>query len=242
MLVTAPTIDDPAAGLTIDCTERLLVVRFPHAQEVASWAIWNGGRRQAPAVAWVAVRNSELPVGVDPREVCGQRLHEAGLAPAVGLLTSGALQRFRQAEACVDGVGAHAVATVGLSNAVRIGDPPGPLAPIGTINVLCAVSVPLSEEAALEALSIVTEARTAAVLEAGYGSRRSPGVATGTGTDCVVLAWPPTQMVGSMARPPESFAGKHTTLGHVIGHAVARCVRAGVVDWLERHTVIHDRS
>jgi adenosylcobinamide amidohydrolase len=145
---------------------------------------------------------------------------------------------------------------VGLSNAVRVGDSPGPLAgvQVGTINLLCAVSVPLTEAAALEAASIAVEARTAAVLEARHPSRRSGAPATGTGTDCVVLAWPDTVYYGTpkgfrtsrdgapAGNPPAPhatiaapavFAGKHTALGHVIGRAVGDSVRAGVADWLE---------
>ena len=210
---------------------RLLVARFPAPMQVASWAIWNGGRRRAPAVAWVAVSNAELPVAVDPRALCERRLRAAGLEAAVGLLTSGQLARHRRAGADAEGVAARALATVGLSNALRVGDTPGPLAGarIGTINLLCAVSVPLTEEAALEAASIAVEARTAAVLEARHPSRRSGAPATGTGTDCLVLAWP--DPVPGQA--PVAFAGKHTALGHVVGQAVGDCVRAGVADWLE---------
>jgi len=209
--------------------DRLLVARFPAPMQVSSWAIWNGGRRRAPAVAWVGVTNAELPVGVDPRALCERRLRAVGLEAAVGLLTSGQLARHRRAGADADGVAARALATVGLSNALRVGDSPGALAAVGTINILCALSAPLSDEAALEAASIAVEARTAAVLEAGHPSRRSGAPATGTGTDCVVLAWP--EPVAGQA--PAVFAGKHTALGHVIGRAVGECVRAGVADWLE---------
>jgi adenosylcobinamide amidohydrolase len=211
--------------------DRLLVARFPAPMQVSSWAIWNGGRRRAPAVAWVGVTNAELPVAVDPRALCEARLRAAGLESAVGLLTSGQLARHRRAGADADGVAARALTTVGLSNALRVGDSPGPLAGvhIGTINILCSLSVPLSEEAALEAASIAVEARTAAVLEARHPSRRSGAPATGTGTDCVVLAWP--EPVAEQA--PAAFAGKHTALGYVIGQSVGACVRAGVADWLE---------
>jgi adenosylcobinamide amidohydrolase len=223
-----------APGAAVDWTvaagDRQLVVRFGAPVEVASWAIWNGGRRRARAVAWLAVNNAELPVGVDPRRLCGERLRAAALEDAVGLLTSGRLDRFRRASAVHDGVTCHALATVGLSNAVRVGDPPGALAPVGTINLLCAVSAPLTEEAALEAMSIAIEARTAAVIEGGHRSRRSAGVATGTGTDCLVLAWPGREAAG---QAPAPFAGKHTALGHVIGQAVFGCVQAGVKGWLE---------
>jgi adenosylcobinamide amidohydrolase len=200
--------------------------------QVASWAIWNGGRRRAAAVAWVGVTNAELPPEVDPRALCESRLRAAGVPAAVGLLTSGQLARHRQASAAVDGVGAQALATVGLSNALRVGDAPGDLvARVGTINLLCAVSVPLSEEAALEALSIAVEARTAAVMEARHPSRRSGAVATGTGTDCVVLAWPEATAGTAGA----AFAGKHTALGSAIGRSVGDCVRAGVADWMEAY-------
>jgi adenosylcobinamide amidohydrolase len=218
-----------APGAGSEGADRLLVARFPVPMQVTSWAIWNGGRRRVPAVAWVAVTNAELPVGVDPRALCQARLRAAGLEGAVGLLTSGRLARHRVAGAGADGLAARALATVGLSNALRVGDTPGPLAPVGTINLLCAVSVPLSEEAALEALSIAVEARTAAVLEARHPSRRSGAPATGTGTDCVVLAWPDPVP----GRAPAAFAGKHTALGHVVGRAAGDCVRAGVADWLE---------
>jgi adenosylcobinamide amidohydrolase len=254
---TAPETASGVIDWSVAAGDRLLVVRFPAAMQVVSWAIWNGGRRRVPAVAWVGVTNAELPPEVDPRALCQSRLRAAGLEAAVGLLTSGQLARYRRASASAEGVGAQALATVGLSNALRAGDPPGftsagpsegpaPPAmgsarqsratpdantPVGTINILCAVSVPLSEEAALEALSIAVEARTAAVLEGRHPSRRSGALATGTGTDCVVLAWP--EPVGTLV--PAVFAGKHTALGHVIGRSVGDCVRAGVADWLEAY-------
>ena len=117
------------------------------------------------------------------------------------------------------------VATVGLGNALRAGDPPGPAARIGTINLLCQVGVPLREEALVEALSIAAEARTLAVREAGVPSRMSGAPATGTGTDCIVIAAP--------ERPDGArYAGKHTGLGHVIGAAVHDAVARGAAAWL----------
>jgi adenosylcobinamide amidohydrolase len=208
---------------------RSLVARFAGERELLSWAIWRGGRRSAAAVAWVEVSNAELPVGLDPRRLLGQRLGAEGLAEAVGFLTSRRLDRFEQAEVNHHGVSARALATVGLSNALRVGDAPGPLAaavPVGTINVLCELSAPLTEEAALEALSLAVEARTAAVLEAGFPSRRSGQPATGTGTDCLALAWP-------AGAPEREYAGKHTAVGHVAGRSVYDAVRAGVRAWLQ---------
>ncbi|MGH8202726.1 MAG: adenosylcobinamide amidohydrolase [Steroidobacteraceae bacterium] len=50
---------------------------------------------------------------------------------------------------------------------------------MGTINVLLQTSVPLTDLAAIEALSIVAEARTVAVLEGGIQSTAGSGFASG---------------------------------------------------------------
>lgn len=204
---------------------RWLVVRLPGPHAVLSWAIVNGGRRTASAVAWREVRDAELRPPVDPARFLAGALGAAGLGDAVGLLTSASLAHHAVAERSEAGVAGRCVATVGLGNALRAGDPPGPAARIGTINLLCQLSVPLGEPALVEALSIAAEARTLAVLEAGVPSRVSCGLATGTGTDCIVVAAP--------ARPGGArYAGKHTALGHVIGASVHEAVARGAAAWL----------
>ena len=216
-------------GWAVALAPPVLVVRFGRVLEVASWAIVNGGRRRAEAVAWLEVRNSDLPPEVDPARLLADRLEAHGLTGAVGLLTSRRIDRFREARADLGGVVAQALATVGLSNAVAVGDEPGPLAVAGTINVLCALSAPLTEAAAREALSVAAEARTAAVLEAQVPSRRSRRLASGTGTDCLVLAWP------AGPEPGVPYAGKHTAVGAAVGRAVREAVAAGVADWREEY-------
>jgi adenosylcobinamide amidohydrolase len=202
-----------------------LVVDLGAEHEVSSWAIVNGGRRRARQVAWLRVNNADLTVDVDPRRLLADRLAERGMNAAVGLLTSGLIENYAEARASADNVTAHAIATVGLSNALRIGDPPGHGPVAGTINILCSISAALSEEAALEALSLITEARTAAVAESQVPSRRTHAPATGTGTDCIVLAWPPTTSAAAY------YAGKHTAIGHVVGAAVLESVRTGIATW-----------
>jgi adenosylcobinamide amidohydrolase len=110
---------------------------------------------------------------------------------------------------------------VGVHNALRVGDAPRVAEPAGTINLLCQISRPLSKEAALEALSIATEARTAAVLESGIPSVESGKPATGTGTDCIVIAAP-------QRGEALHYVGKHTPAGHLIGTSVLEAVRSGL--------------
>jgi adenosylcobinamide amidohydrolase len=202
-----------------------LVVRFGAPHVVASWAIVGGGLCSADAVAWRRVNDGDLKPPVDAARWLRARMCEEGLEGAVGLLTSRDLDAWVEATHVGTRVRAHCVTTVGLGNALRAGDPPGPCARIGTINMLVRVDVALAPNALLEALAVATEAKTAAVFEAGVRSRRSGLAATGTGTDCVVIAAPNTA-----ATAP--YAGKHTEIGAAVGAAALEAVGAGVRAWL----------
>jgi adenosylcobinamide amidohydrolase len=193
---------------------------------VASWAVVGGGVRQARAVAWLEVRDRDLPVGLDPAAFLRARLEAAAIPEAVGLMTSRALGAYVDVERGERAVAARCLATVGLGNARRVGDATGSTERVGTINVLCCVSLPLRPEALLETLALVAEARTLAVRESGVESPVSHRPATGSGTDCIVVAAP--------ALPEgERYAGKHTLLGQLAGAAVVEAVARGARAWLE---------
>ena len=202
----------------------LLAVRFDAPHRTAGWAVVGGGIGEAPAVGWVQVRNAELGEDVDPAALLRDRLAAHGLRGAVGLLTSADLAAYTDVERRAEGVSARCVATVGLGNALRAGDPPEPDARVGTINVLVRLSIPLTDAALLETLGLAAEARALAVLEGGVASVVSGRPATGTGTDCIVVAAP----LGGKANP---YAGKHTLPGHLAGAAVEAAVREGVRRW-----------
>lgn len=117
--------------------------------------------------------------------------------------------------------------TAGLSNALRIGDPSVFSAPVGTINVLCRVGCALSQQAMLETMSLVTEARTAATMDACWPSIVSSKNATGTGTDCIAVAAPTSSTDGAVA----TYAGKHTVIGSLVGDACYRATAMAIADW-----------
>jgi adenosylcobinamide amidohydrolase len=99
-----------------------LIARFTQQQRALSWAIVGGGFVRTDAVAWLEVRNADLPAGVDARALLQRRMHEQGVAEAVGLLTSRRLDAFVDVTREVGGVTARCIATVGLGNALRAGD------------------------------------------------------------------------------------------------------------------------
>jgi adenosylcobinamide amidohydrolase len=215
----------PAGTSTTARVGPWLVVRFHAPHAVASWAIVGGGLGTAKAVVWRQVSEGDLRPPVDAASWLRARMHREGLAGAVGLLTSRDLDAWVEAVHDEDGARVRCVATVGLGNALRAGDPPGPSARIGTINTLAQVGMPLSPNALLEALAVAAEAKTAAVLESGALSRRTGLAATGTGTDCIVVAAPITP--GAVP-----YAGKHTAVGSAIGAAVFDAVRRGAGAWI----------
>ncbi|NSY41063.1 adenosylcobinamide amidohydrolase [Leisingera sp. ANG59] len=189
--------------------------------QVLSWAVNRPGLVTARRILWREVRNSDLPRDLDVTEWFAGELSARGCGDAVAFLTSRDVRRYCEASATVEGISTHAVATVGLSNAERVGSRMDYASRNwGTINVALRLSEGLTHAGLIEAMSIAVQARTAAAMEAGI--TLSSGTATGTGTDCVAVAAP----VG--ANP---YAGLHTATGEAIGKAVYQAVHLGALEW-----------
>jgi adenosylcobinamide amidohydrolase len=208
-------------------------LRFDLGQEmtVLSWSINRPGFARARQILWREVSNADLPAGLDVRLWLERELQAYGCTDAVVLLTSRNIARFETRAARVGHVEARAIATVGLSNGERVGsrvDYGG--RDWGTINVGVRLSAGLSQTGLLEAMSIAVQARTAAVMDAGF-LLPNGAVATGTGTDCVAIAAP---------EGAEDFTGLHTEIGEAVGRAVYDAVAAGAAVWIsERKELDH---
>jgi len=188
---------------------------------VLSWAPHNGGLVTAERILWREVRNADLTEDLDVTDWLARELAQREDRRAGCFLTSRKLDAHVTATETQDGITATAVVTAGLSNAERIGTRlPQTWKVWGTINIALRLSAGLTLPARIEALSLVAEARTAAVLEAGV--TLPSGAATGTGTDCIAVAAPEGH---------EMHCGKHTAAGHAIGRAVFEATRRAVADW-----------
>jgi len=190
---------------------------------VLSWSLNRPGFVTTDRIVWREVRNADLPLGLDVGTWFAQALSARRCDGAVGFLTSRDIRCYHHQRHSTEGITAEAVATVGLSNAERIGtrlDRTG--TDWGTINVALKLDAALSDAALIEAMSVAVEARTAAVMEIGF--TLPTGIATGTGTDCVAVAAAP----GDTA-----FAGLHTAVGEAAGRAVFSAVQAGATEWMK---------
>ncbi|MBI2685243.1 MAG: adenosylcobinamide amidohydrolase [Acidobacteria bacterium] len=210
----------------LEARGRWLVAQFAQPRAVLSWAVVNGAWQRTDQVVWLYLRKGEIANVPDPADWMRAQMHAEGVAGAVGFLTSRRAGAFVEGEGFDTGCHAWAVGTLGLSNALRAGDPSGAIASPGTINLLVCCSQPLTTEAALEALALTAEAKALAMIESGVVSTRTGQPASGTGTDYLAIAWP---VPGD--RTP--YAGKHTPAGAAIAQATYRAVSRGIADWLK---------
>jgi adenosylcobinamide amidohydrolase len=202
-----------------------LTLDLGRMMRVISWAPHGGGIVNARHILWREVRNADLTEDFDVFSWLAKECADRSMGQAVAMLTSRKIATFTIADAKVAGVTARAVATVGLSNAVRaagtVFDQTASLAYIGTINIAIILDHDLNDIGLIEAQSIASAARTAAILESGAMSPQGP--ATGTGTDCIAVA----ALSGG-----HSFCGLHTAQGQAIASAVYDAVRQGADQWI----------
>ncbi|MEJ8563487.1 adenosylcobinamide amidohydrolase [Yoonia sp. GPGPB17] len=190
--------------------------------QVLSWAINKPGFVRASRIIWREVRNADLPKDLNVRAWLDNELRQHGSLDAIAFLTSRNVTAFHDITTQVYQCTAQCVATVGLSNSERVGHRvQRPAGAWGTINVAVRLDRGLTQTGLIEALSIATQARTAAIMDAGLAL--PAGKATGTGTDCIAVAAP----VG-----PDDYAGLHTDIGEALGAAVYRATLFGARDWL----------
>lgn len=210
--------------MTVTLARPWLEWRLPAPLRVLNWSITRPGFVTTDRILWREVRNADLPEDMDVPAWLRGELAARGTPDAVTLLTSRDLDAYEAAEATVEDVTARCVATVGLSNAERIGarlDRSGK--DWGTINVAVTLSAPLSIAAQIETLAIAAQARTTAVIDTGH--RLPNGIATGTGTDCIAVAAP---------NGDTPYAGMHTAIGEAVGRAVYDAVLAGGRVWMDK--------
>ncbi|QRZ14614.1 adenosylcobinamide amidohydrolase (plasmid) [Paracoccus methylovorus] len=207
--------------LRVKLAPPFLAADLGRVRRVLSFAPHHPGFSSARHIIFRQVRDADLTPDLDAPRWLAAEMARIGHGGDVGMMTSRALTYHQLA--CAGPVAC--LTTVGLGNAERVGSRRGvPPQGYGTINIALLIEDGLTDAAMIEALSIVAEARTAAILTAGIDL--PTGRATGTGTDCIAVACDAGQT---------AFAGLHTPLGEAIGAAVHDAVLAGALAWIADH-------
>ncbi len=206
---------------TARVVERTLLVSLPDEYRVLSWAPLGGGLSTARTLLNHQVRTDDTPAET-PAVFLQQLAHRLGaVSPVVGLMTGVLMERLVRTAVQRHSLTLECFATVGLSNALSVGDSATYEEAPGTINLIVVLNQALTDAALVEAVAVATEAKTRALCEAQVKSTVSNALATGTGTDCVAIACP-------RGTPAYQYCGKHTLLGEVLGQSVYAAVVEGV--------------
>jgi adenosylcobinamide amidohydrolase len=147
----------------------------------------------------------------------------------VGMMTAASMDSFRMVRESVQDIDVIVLVTAGLSNPRRAGDRAEHRKMTtqpeekGTINIIAMTSAILTGAAMVEALMMVTEAKSAVLQDASIRSPVSNKIATGTGTDAIAVV---------SGHGPETvrYCGKHVLIGEILGRLVTDAVRSSI-DW-----------
>jgi iron complex transport system ATP-binding protein len=207
------------AGLTIEAGPRALWVRSESPLRVVSSALVGGELGVTHHV--VNMRVPDGYRGERPRDDLIAFARGLGIrGPFVGLMTAAPTEAATAATEATDGITVTVVATVGLGIAVSAGlGPPADWRP-STINTVALLDARLEPAAAVNGIITATEAKVAALAEAGV--RTATGApATGTVTDAVVVAWTDRGV-------PLPYLGPAAPGGWLLARAVRRAIAAGI--------------
>ena len=213
---------------------RTLVIHLGGRRRVLSSAPQGGGFRCASHILNHQVdatpnMNGHFP---DPaRSLRGLASQLSIGSHTVGLMTAVPMTQLVTSRVSAEELWVECFATVGVTNAVRAGQWPLVLVPrkvthsmkFGTINLILITNGSLSASAMVGAVQVATEAKTGVLRDHTIPSWKGRDLATGTGTDAVVIA---CRLRGE--GPLHTYSGTHTIMGALVGRVVSNCVSLGL--------------
>ena len=222
------------AGSRYQVIRDTLIVDLGQTKRVLSSAPHHGGLVRARHILNHQVRPAS--VAAESTKRCHPGRYLDGVSASlgirgrcVGLLTAVPMTRLvaLREEEKRNGLWVECFCTVGVTNAVRAGEPsiikPRLDCSVGTINIILVTNACLAASAMVGAVQVATESKTAVLLERAIPSSVGTGVATGTGTDAVVVACG-LRTEGPVLR----YSGTHTEIGAMIGRLVRSAVQLGL--------------
>lgn len=211
-------------GVETSVSREAVVVAADRELAVVSSAFAGGGFTRARTIVNVHVpKNAPC---ADAEATVGSFAQRHRLpGPWVGMVTSAWTDAAQSAGETAAGLSVLVLATVGLSNGSAAGWSGRATPEAGTINTIVVVDGDPEPAAMVNLVMVVTEVKTALLLECGV--KGADGYqATGTSTDAVVVA---ATGRGLRCR----FGGPVSDVGWVAARAARRALGAGVRRWLE---------
>ncbi|GAB6285777.1 MAG: adenosylcobinamide amidohydrolase [Methanoregula sp.] len=226
-----------ANGETVERSDDAVVIQFPGRRNVLSTSWMNGGYREDLEVVFnhqISLEACDTCHAVDGsvQQYLNAVARNLGLDPetATGLITRAEMKNTAIVKESFRDLTVTAIVTAGIDkNGGRAGDPASfyengeSVEPVGgTINTIILINADLPDYAMTRAVMTATEAKAAALQQLMARSIYSTGIATGSGTDMIVIVADP----GSSQHL--SNAGKHSKLGELIGRTVILATHAAL--------------
>lgn len=227
--------------------DNTIIVDLPGLRRVVGTSRLNGGYREDLQ----AVFNHHIPPGNHKAEDLEGGSVEAYLEimtarlglphrHTTGLLTAAAMENAAIRSKGFRDLEVTAVVTGGVEvNGGRAGDPAsyyennGRWVPVGgTINIILIIDGDLPPRTMVRSIVTATEAKTAVLQELMARSHYSRGIATGSGTDGIIVVANPNSGLRF------TDAGKHSKLGELIGLVVKEATKEA----LEKQTGLNHRQ
>lgn len=216
-------------GIQLERNDEYVRLVFSSFRTVLSSAVLNGGFHKARQILNLKVAQAysgdETPQQTLAR-CCSQFFPSSD---SIGLMTAASMRSFELAHCSVGTIQIFALGTVGLQNARAAGDPADVEAcamhpdRVGTINLVVGTNAKMTEAAMVEAVMIVTEAKSRVLSELDIRSAVSGEIATGTGTDAIAIV--------SGDGPEEIvYCGKHVDIGEKIAQCVMTVIRSSIME------------
>ena len=219
----------------LEQTENHIHIELSIPHQVVSSAVFNGGMVQANHIVNMKVPK-DSPCRELPELTLSKYCADSGWSgTTVGMMTAASMDSLRMIKKSEQGIEIAVLVTTGLSNPRRAGDyaehrrMASHYKEVGTINIIVITSASMTGSAIIEALLITTEAKSAALQEAGIMSPVSNKPATGTGTDSVAV-------VSGPGPGDVKYCGKHVLFGELIGSSVVDTVSSSIQWAIENKT------
>ena len=215
--------------------DKSIVIPFKGERKVVSSGPLNGGYRED--LKYVFNNDSNPGAGI-ACTMKGETYEEHMMITATelgldgefasGLCTAASMDNVSIKEEEFEDVKVTAIVTGGIDvNGGRAGDPASYVErnkkisklKLGTINIILVIDADLAEGTMVRSVVTATEAKTAAITELMAGSMYSRGLATGSGTDGIIVVSNPS------SDNKLTDAGKHSKLGELIGLSVKSAVK-----------------
>jgi len=176
---------------TLYKTSQHILLLSDTPMQATSTSVWNGGT--AMVNGWLNLKvDGHCDISASPAHTLHHYAAGLGIdSPLAGMMTAASMNSLRYSLTGDDATVLACIVTAGIENARRAGDTADEQPQPGTINIALVCNRHFSPAAAIEALLIATEAKTAACYDLGIRSPVSQQIATGTGTDSPVRGFRP---------------------------------------------------